>query len=597
MSNGYNFTHSLYTPPITPGTTVGARETRPLVVVFSKAADNLRDNRAVLAWVDQNIKDAYVLAPDVHEENALENALARVEYYRSINLIDDVYVTGDDVDAVEMFAFDCPNVTYSTTFTDANLALSERTVVNLLFNSEMMARPYLALLMNAVDDAEGILAAADYSERYTPAKRTAFETALAAARMVLASPEEYTDLGILAIWTNLYGAITALTEPENAARADLAWWINHAQELLDEAEKYIPASVQNLQTALEDATDVFADTGATDIALYAEVSKLQEAVWQCYVKGDKAVLQQLYDLVKDYDGTIYTSESWQAFSEALLAAQTVLADPNAIEDDVLVAYQDLLIAEGNLQRLAIIDFSALNAALAMGQRILDNRADYIASTIVGLSGLMNAGNALLVKVGVTQSEVTAATAALRQAISTARLKPNKSNLFSALGFVQTLNLGIYTDATISSLAELVAKGEALINTPDEQLEQAQIDSIAQQILQAIEGLSLLSASNGTSGNGGGAAANSVTAVLSANASAGTVEAAISVDGQVLENADAQLQIGDGQIPAGASANTDTSEEMNGYPMITFYLAGLLLIALIVIALLVRKLRRDGRADV
>ena len=136
MSNGYNYDHSLYVPAITPGDTVGARETRPLVVVLSKAEDNLRDNRNVIAWAEQKVKPAYVLAPSTASADAIENTLKSIEYFKSVNLIDDVYVTGDDTAAVNAFLAAYPSVKASSTFTAGEFAQSEKHLVAKLFRSE-----------------------------------------------------------------------------------------------------------------------------------------------------------------------------------------------------------------------------------------------------------------------------------------------------------------------------------------------------------------------------------------------------------------------------------------------------------------------------
>ena len=63
----------------------------------------------------------------------------------------------------------------------------------------------------------------------------------------------------------------------------------------------------------------------------------------------KQQLQNLYDSVKDLPAAAYTAESWQAFQTARDAAQAVLSDPEATQEDVSEAYHALYSAWQNLK--------------------------------------------------------------------------------------------------------------------------------------------------------------------------------------------------------------------------------------------------------
>ena len=52
---------------------------------------------------------------------------------------------------------------------------------------------------------------------------------------------------------------------------------------------------------------------------------------------DKSGLTALYNQYKDTKADGYTAESWAAFNEALMKAQSVLANPNATQDEVNAA--------------------------------------------------------------------------------------------------------------------------------------------------------------------------------------------------------------------------------------------------------------------
>ena len=66
--------------------------------------------------------------------------------------------------------------------------------------------------------------------------------------------------------------------------------------------------------------------------------------------ADKSALQATIYAALELDEEEYTKDSWQAFTEALVAAQAVLADEDATQDDVDAVLEALSAAmEGLLE--------------------------------------------------------------------------------------------------------------------------------------------------------------------------------------------------------------------------------------------------------
>ena len=462
---------------------------------------------------------------------------------------------------------------------------------------KLMILPVIALLQSAVGDADAIVAAADYADNYPLAQRTALEAALTTAKNVLAHPENYTNTGMTSAWNGLRNAIIALQEPANTAKTELAWWISHAEALLaaPPAANYIPAAKENLQDAINAAKLVYNNALSTDPEMTAEAEKIQEAIWQLYDKGDKTELQQFYDMVKDYDQSIYTLASWTVFKAALDAAKDTLDNVNAIEEDVVEAYQNLIAGEAQLALKTIVDFTALNAAITAGQKILDAKDNYIASSIVGLQGLVTNARALLIKPGVTQAEVNTAADALRQAIAKARLKPDRSPLLSALAIVQGLSLGNFTAESVAPLTALVSQGNVLVAQPDEALTQTQINALAQQILDAIAALAarnVQAQSPANTGSGGGSAATGTGGGSAGDASLSTDIPAVggNAEGDVPAKPEASTGIGDQPTPTAVS---DVQDGGSGTLLAAVIaLSALLALAVCTIIFLVWKRRKE-----
>ena len=476
----------------------------------------------------------------------------------------------------------------------------------------LIINPVIALLISAVEDADAIVGAPGYAADYPLAKRTALEAALTTAKSVLANPENFTDTGKTSAWNSLRNAITALQEPVNTPKTELAWWINYAEEILaaPAAANYIPAAKENLQDAIDAAKLVYANALSTDVQFAAEVEKIQEAIWQIYEKGDKTELQQFYDLVKDYNENLYTADSWAEFKDALDAAKDTIDDVNAIEYDVVKAYQDLIAGEAQLALKTVVDFTALNAAIAAGQKILDNKADYVASSIVGLQGLVTNARALLIQPGVTQAEVNTAANALRQAIAKARLKPDRSPLLSSLALAQGLSLSSFTTASTEPLAALVAQGNALAALPDEALTQAQINALAQQIRDAVAALVLVldpsqtpdpaQPGAGSAGSGGvsaldGMDANNVLVLDGSGAGSGSgSNAAGNSSNDALNGPEASTGIGGASVPLSTADGQNSANSAMIAAVVA--LSALLALAVCTIIFLLWKRRKEAAAQ-
>jgi hypothetical protein len=387
-----------------------------------------------------------------------------------------------------------------------------------------------------------------------------------------------------------------MAEPTSTVKTELAWWIAHAEAILasPDAANYIPASKDNLTLTLENAKVVYANASATDAQLAAEIEKLQEAIWQLYEKGDKTELQKLYDMVKNYDETLYTTGSWIVFKAALDAAEDVLDNVNAIEIDVVEAYLALIQAESELELKNLIDFTALQSAITAGQNILNNKGDYVASTIVGLQGLVTNANTLLTKPGVTQQEVNAATNALRQAIAKARLKPDRSPLLSALTAAETLSLSTFTDDSAAALNALVASGNALMTQSDEAVTQEQINALAQQIRDAIAALAAKPAQSGRLSPVGtsGSAGSPETAAI---AEVGWPTTAGDGTGQPTTAPEVSTGIEGEPVPA--TARDAAGSDSNGLLAALIGLSTLLSAAIgFIIFLLMKRRKEDRRAE-
>lgn len=219
----------------------------------------------------------------------------------------------------------------------------------------------------------------EYTEdAYTADSYAAYKEALAAAQEVLADADATQEEVDQALET-LQAAVDGLT-----LKPDVEVSKEALQSLYDEYKdmeqgNYTDESFNALQEALENAAAVLADETSDQITVDAAYNSLKAAADALAEKEDpdtpgeptdpdkpgeptdpddpqepsdpdepttpavdKNKLQDLYDSNKNIEQGNYTDASYQAYKDALKAAEAVLKDPDATQKEVSKAYSELL---------------------------------------------------------------------------------------------------------------------------------------------------------------------------------------------------------------------------------------------------------------
>ena len=134
--------------------------------------------------------------------------------------------------------------------------------------------------------------------------------------------------------------------------------ITRADGMMEDADKYVTDTWQQLVDALDKAKDVYADENAMTGDIQPVVDELLSAILAQRFKADKSILEDLVGQAEGMDLTGYTAESVAAFQKALSEAQAVMADESLSENDqktvdnavaALSAAMNGLTAEGDAQ--------------------------------------------------------------------------------------------------------------------------------------------------------------------------------------------------------------------------------------------------------
>ena len=122
----------------------------------------------------------------------------------------------------------------------------------------------------------------------------------------------------------------------------------------------VPAVVNEFKAALQEATVILADDSASQETINASFTRLSKVMQMLeFVKGDKSELEALINEANSYVEKDYTSASWTAFKEVLEAANTVMNNENAMQEEVDAAYTDLQTAIDNLETVVKADKTLL----------------------------------------------------------------------------------------------------------------------------------------------------------------------------------------------------------------------------------------------
>ena len=119
---------------------------------------------------------------------------------------------------------------------------------------------------------------------------------------------------------------------------------NEAKEKLMNQADYVLSTIDELKTVLSQAEELL-NTYPEQNQITAMESLLQDKINDLQLLADKTQLKALYDEVKEYDESKYTTDSWEVFSKALNDAKAILDKEAATQDEVeksLLELQDAI---------------------------------------------------------------------------------------------------------------------------------------------------------------------------------------------------------------------------------------------------------------
>lgn len=273
------------------------------------------------------------------------------------------------------------------------------------------------------------------------------------------------------------------------------------QELAELQEENYESGWDEFKTAHEYAALILAKEDATQDEIdeaHASLKAAHEALVEKTAPAvDKSALQGAVDNHSSLKEEDYTEDSWKEFADAMKHAKDVLADPDATQDEVDNAKNDLNLKAAHLVKketppAVTVDKSALEKAVKDNQD--RKEADYTPETWKPFAEALDAAKAVLADENATQEQVEKAASDLLTAADTLKNaeKPpvivvtDKEDLKDALEEAGKLKQSDYTAETWKKLQDAVNKANTVLK--DDSASQKDVDEAAKAIRTAIQNL-------------------------------------------------------------------------------------------------------------
>ncbi|MBS7549640.1 FIVAR domain-containing protein, partial [Dietzia sp. Marseille-Q0999] len=165
--------------------------------------------------------------------------------------------------------------------------------------------------------------------------------------------------------------------------------------------------VTEFKDALAQAQIVLANPDAIQEEVDTAFNRLANAMWKLeFYKGNKVQLQAFVEQVTGLNEDDYSEKTWLVFEEALNNANVVLANENAMQEEVNNAYKELVTAFLNLR--LIPDKSLLEDLINQAEGF--TAVNYTKASFAGLTPAFHAATAVSEHPNATHDAVANATA-------------------------------------------------------------------------------------------------------------------------------------------------------------------------------------------
>ena len=260
-----------------------------------------------------------------------------------------------------------------------------------------------------------------------------------------------------------------------------------SQQENEDYQYVVPVVKEKFEAALAEAEKVSADNAATQEVVDTAYDKLLDMVHHLEFTGNTSSLKVLVDAAKGLEEQFYTVESWKPFTQALKAAEAVLADENALQEEIDAVRAALKTAMDGLVKKPLADKSKLEKLVKDSETKYEPNLDkYTPATGASFKAALDAARSVLADENATQKQVDSAYTTLQKAIFGLRLIPNKDALEDLINKVESMDLSGYTTESVQALKNVLLEAKAVMEDPE--ADQKEVDAAEKALRASRDGL-------------------------------------------------------------------------------------------------------------
>ena len=204
--------------------------------------------------------------------------------------------------------------------------------------------------------------------------------------------------------------------------------------------------------------------------------------------ANKTLLEKTIAYAKGLDTTGVTDSAKAAFEKALAEAEAVMADANATQDEVNVAWDNLLTGIWGLG-LTQGDKTMLEQLINKADGMIPDQDKYMPDHWQELVDALAAAKDVMADGDAMEGDIQPVAEALLNAILAQRFKADKSILDDLINKAEGMDLSGYTAASVATFRTALANAQAVMadNSLSED-DQAVVDEAVAQLTAAMDGL-------------------------------------------------------------------------------------------------------------
>ena len=348
-------------------------------------------------------------------------------------------------------------------------------------------------LSNIINEANDIK---NNGEKYTEVSLNILNTALENAVEVLRNEEATKEMVSSAV-SSLRVAIESLVKEEivtpEADKTLLTIVVDYAEDVKAKGalEDVVPAVVEEFEEALKEAKVIIADENATQEQVDIASDRLINVIHMLeFKKGDKTELKKLVEVINALDESKYTTSTWAVLQAEIENANKVIADENAMEEEVAKSYESLNKAFAELELAA--DKSKLENIVS--ELEAKDLSKYTTGSVNKFNTELNNAKAILSNNEATQEQVGEAYNKLIRAYLELRLIPDKSKLEELINKAEAIDVSKYTEESVNKLNIKLKEVKDVLD--NEEASQYEVNKASEELEIALSGLEEKNDNNG-----------------------------------------------------------------------------------------------------